>query len=94
MNVDRRLPDGSRHEDEIINKSQIYVTTAGWKNTFARPKKFIGEVKLREPQSEGVVLFNTANSESIKYVTLCQAAQAEGSETIEKAKALSRVGLR
>ena len=38
MNVDRRLPDGSRHEEEIINKSQIYVTTAGWKNTFAYEK--------------------------------------------------------
>lgn len=38
MNVDRLLPDGSRHEDEIINKSQIYVTTAGWKNTFAYEK--------------------------------------------------------
>lgn len=38
MNVDRLLPDGSRHESEIINKSQIYVTTAGWKNTFAYEK--------------------------------------------------------
>ena len=38
MNVDRLLPDGSRHEEEIINKSQIYVTTAGWKNTFAYEK--------------------------------------------------------
>ena len=38
MNVDRLLPDGSRHGEEIINKSQIYVTTAGWKNTFAYEK--------------------------------------------------------
>ena len=38
MNVDRRLADGSRHEDEVINKSQIYVTTAGWKNSFAYEK--------------------------------------------------------
>ena len=29
MNVDRRLADGSRQEDEPVNKSQIYVTTAG-----------------------------------------------------------------
>lgn len=29
MNVDRRLSDGSRHEEETVNKSQIYVTTAG-----------------------------------------------------------------
>lgn len=38
MNVDRRLPDGSKHREEVINKSQIYVTTAGWKNSFAYEK--------------------------------------------------------
>lgn len=38
MNVDRRLPDGTRHKEETINKSQIYVTTAGWKNSFAYEK--------------------------------------------------------
>lgn len=38
MNVNRRLPDGSRKDDEVVNKSQIYVTTAGWKNTFAYQK--------------------------------------------------------
>ena len=29
MNVDRRLADGSRQEDEVINKSQIYVKFFG-----------------------------------------------------------------
>ena len=38
MNVDRRLSDGTRDENEITNKSQIYVTTAGWKNSFAYEK--------------------------------------------------------
>lgn len=38
MNVDRRLSDGSRHEEETVNKSQIYVTTAGWKSSFAYDK--------------------------------------------------------
>ena len=28
MNVDRRCLDGSVHEEETLNKSQIYVTTA------------------------------------------------------------------
>lgn len=37
-NVDRRLPDGSRDPDEVVNKSQIYITTAGWKNSFAFSK--------------------------------------------------------
>ena len=38
LNVDRRLADGSRVESETVNKSQIYVTTAGWKNSFAYEK--------------------------------------------------------
>ncbi len=29
MNVDRRLADGSRHEEETVNKSQIYVNFFG-----------------------------------------------------------------
>ena len=37
-NVDRRLSDGSRHKEENVNKSQIYITTAGWKNSFAYHK--------------------------------------------------------
>ena len=37
-NVDRLLPDGSRDRDQIVNKSQIYITTAGWKNSFAYQK--------------------------------------------------------
>lgn len=37
-NVDRLLPDGTRHPEEITNKSQIYITTAGWKNSFAYDK--------------------------------------------------------
>ena len=37
-NVDRLLSDGSRHPEETVNKSQIYITTAGYKNTFAYQK--------------------------------------------------------
>lgn len=37
-NVDRQLSDGSRHKEEIVNKSQIYITTAGWKNSFPYDK--------------------------------------------------------
>jgi hypothetical protein len=56
-NVDRRLSDGTRHKEENVNKSQIYITTAGWKNSFAKLKGvMIGEVKPCEPQNEGVIL--------------------------------------
>jgi hypothetical protein len=37
-NVDRLLPDGSRHKEEVVNKSQVYITTAGFKNSFAYSK--------------------------------------------------------
>ena len=38
MNVSRYGAWGGRQEDETLNKSQIYITTAGWKNTFAYDK--------------------------------------------------------
>ena len=34
-NVDRNLPDGSTDPDEVVNQSQTYITSAGWKNSFA-----------------------------------------------------------
>lgn len=36
MNVSRRAANGDVDPDETLNKSQIYVTTAGWKNTFPK----------------------------------------------------------
>ena len=38
MNVDRNLPDGSTDPDEVVNQSQVYITSAGWKNSFAYEK--------------------------------------------------------
>ena len=38
MNVSRRGAWGDKDDNEVLNKSQIYVTTAGWKNTFAYDK--------------------------------------------------------
>ena len=34
MAIDRRAADGSTHEEESLNKSQIYITTAGYKGTY------------------------------------------------------------
>ena len=34
MAIPRRAKDGTTHEDEAVNKSQIYITTAGYKNTY------------------------------------------------------------
>ena len=38
MNVSRLCMDGTMHPEETLNKSQIFVTTAGWKGTFAYDK--------------------------------------------------------
>ena len=38
MNIDRRCADGTTQENETLNKSQIYITTAGWKNTYPYDK--------------------------------------------------------
>ena len=37
-NVDRNLPCGYTDPDEVINQSQTYITSAGWKNSFAYNK--------------------------------------------------------
>ena len=37
-NVDRNLPDGTTDPEEVINQSQTYITSAGWKNSFAYNK--------------------------------------------------------
>lgn len=38
MNVSRRCADGTTQKDETLNKSQIYITTSGYKNTFSYNK--------------------------------------------------------
>lgn len=35
MAVPRRAMDGSKHDDEPVNKSQIFITTAGYKGTYS-----------------------------------------------------------
>ena len=59
MNVDRRLSDGSRVEEETVNKSQIYVTTAGWKNSFAYEKLIQILIQQIIEPAEAVVLGGT-----------------------------------
>ena len=59
MNVNRRLPDGSRHQEELVNKSQIYVTTAGWKNSFAYDKLITLLIQQIIEPEEAIVLGGT-----------------------------------
>lgn len=59
MNVDRRLLDGTRHSEEVVNKSQIYVTTAGWKNSFAYDKLIQILIQQVIDPNEAIVLGGT-----------------------------------
>lgn len=56
MNVSRRLPDGSYDDREVLNKSQIYVTTAGWKNSFAYEKLITLLIQQVIEPEEAIVL--------------------------------------
>lgn len=38
MNVSRRCLDGTVQEDEVLNQSQLFITTAGYKGTFSYQK--------------------------------------------------------
>lgn len=38
MNISRMCMDGSTHSEEQLNKSQLYITTAGYKNTYPYDK--------------------------------------------------------
>lgn len=38
MNVSRPCMDGTTHEEEVLNQSQVYITTAGQKNTYSYDK--------------------------------------------------------
>ena len=38
MNVSRRCLDGTVQENELLNQSQLYITTAGYKNSFSYEK--------------------------------------------------------
>lgn len=38
MNISRQCMDGTTHNEEILNKAQLYITTAGFKGTYAYNK--------------------------------------------------------
>lgn len=38
MNVSRQCLDGTTQEDEVLNQSQLYITTAGYKQTYSYEK--------------------------------------------------------
>lgn len=79
MNISRMCMDGSTHQEEQLNKSQLYITTAGFKNTFPCEKTLsqgLSKVTQIEKFRELKLLRcdrNVANSEG-EMLTLCQVA--------------------
>lgn len=59
MNVSRRLPDGSRHDEEKNNKCQIFITTAGFKNSYAYEKHMMTLIEAILNPDESLIMGGT-----------------------------------
>ena len=59
MVIDRRLSDGSTQREEMLNRSQIYITTAGWKNSFAYSKLIELLIQMVTDPTEAFVMGGT-----------------------------------
>lgn len=59
MNVSRRCADGTVQESETLNQSQIYVTTAGYKNSFPYHKLITLLVRMIVEPRKAIVLGGT-----------------------------------
>ena len=59
MAIARRAMDGSVRQEETLNKSQIYVTTAGWKNTFPYDKLISFLVRMIMQPDRCIILGGT-----------------------------------
>lgn len=59
MAIARRAMDGSVHQEETLNKSQIYITTAGWKNSFPYDKLISFLVRMVMQPERCIILGGT-----------------------------------
>lgn len=59
MNVSRKCCDGTVQSDEVLNQSQIYITTAGYKATFPYRKLITLLVRMVLEPQKAIVLGGT-----------------------------------
>lgn len=59
MSISRRCLDGTKHADETLNKAQLYITTAGYKNSFPYDKLIQTLVKMVTEPGTAYVLGGT-----------------------------------
>lgn len=59
MNVSRRCLDGTTQEEEVLNQAQLYITTAGYKNTFSYEKLIQLMVRMITKPKEAFIMGGT-----------------------------------
>lgn len=59
MNVSRPCMDGTTHDEEVLNQSQLYITTAGYKNTYSYDKLIQTLVQMIVEPDKAFVLGGT-----------------------------------
>ena len=59
MNISRMCADGTTQMDEILNQAQLYITTAGYKSTFAYQKLITTLVQMIIEPDKGFILGGT-----------------------------------
>ena len=59
MNVSRQCADGTTHMEEILNQAQLYITTAGYKGTFAYQKLITTLVQMITEPDKAFILGGT-----------------------------------
>ena len=59
MSISRRCLDGTTQRDETLNKSQLYITTAGYKNSFPYDKLIQTLVKMVTEPGSAFILGGT-----------------------------------
>ena len=59
MSISRRCLDGTKQQDETLNKSQLYITTAGYKNSFPYDKLIQTLVKMIVEPGSAFILGGT-----------------------------------
>lgn len=68
MNVSRRCADGNVREEEVLNQSQLYITTAGYKNTFSYDKLIQLLVRMVVEPDKAFIMGGTWR---IKFLRVC-----------------------
>ncbi len=59
MNVSRKCLDGTTQEEEVLNQAQLYITTAGYKNTFSYEKLIQLMVRMITKPKEAFIMGGT-----------------------------------